>query len=145
MARVEDGLALHLARAKGSSAKLGRSVSRIGGAIPRGCASAREGRVFPYFVRRNVFETKPGSRPKGIGSHGLILPPPAARERASTPAAARVPAIGKSSVSGGPFSFPPATPSDATGATPTLTRTATSTSRLGGERAVVRGRDVRPA
>src|ERR1700690_2851417 len=86
MARVEDGLALHLARAKGSSAKLGRSVSRIGGAIPRGCASAREGRVLPYFVRRNVFETQPGSRPEGIGSHGLILPPPAARERASTPA-----------------------------------------------------------
>ena len=65
MGRVEDDLALRLARARGSSAKSGRSISRIGGHFPRGCASAREGRVLPYFVRRNVFETEPGSRPEG--------------------------------------------------------------------------------
>ncbi len=69
MARVEDDLALHLAGAKGSSAKSGRFVARTGGDSPRGRASAREGRVLLYFVRRNVFETETVARPEGIGSH----------------------------------------------------------------------------
>ena len=65
------------------------------------------------FVRRNVFETETVARPEAIGSHGLILPPPEGRERASTPAAcssALQSATARSPVARFPFLLPhPAT------------------------------------
>ena len=89
--QIDDAPALHLAGAEDGRQKSEGAVARIGGHSPRGCASAREGRVLLYFVRRGAFETGTIARPERSGSHVLVPPPPERPERANTPATARVP------------------------------------------------------
>jgi hypothetical protein len=54
------------AGAEGGRLNHGLSVARVGGHSPPGGASARRGRVLPYFVRLDVFETRTGRPPEGI-------------------------------------------------------------------------------